>query len=257
VHDEFKAGVKFDDVLDLYVFDKQLRLMLLDAIERIEIALRVDVALHLGKHDSKAHLDVKYHHNTFSVPKYAGQPSRFESWQSKFNKSFTDSREDFVGHFKQKYPTCQLPIWMAVELWDFGMLSVYIDNLKDAYKASLASQYELETYKLLGSWLHTINIVRNVCAHHGRLWNRVLAAKPQYPKANEAALLRPMVENKVPANRLFATMCIIQYFMRYISPNSNWHERMKELMANFPDSEYINHKMMGVIDEWDSWLLWE
>jgi abortive infection bacteriophage resistance protein len=97
----------------------------------------------------------------------------------------------------------------------------------------------------------------NICAHHGRLWNRVLTAQPKYPQTNEAALLRPMVENKVPANRIFAAMCIIQYFMRYINPSSDWHERLKELMNEFPDSQHISPEMMGAIDQWDSWLLWE
>lgn len=256
VQDEFKDDVRFEDIIQLYAFDKQLRLILLDAIEHIEIALRVDVALNLGIYDSKAHLNTKYYHEYFSIAKHSGQSSGFELWQNKFNKSFMESREDFVVHFKQKYPKCQLPIWMAVELWDFGTLSMFINNLKDKYKAPIADQYGLKTYKLLGSWLHTINIVRNICAHHGRLWNRVLAAKPQYPKSTEATLLSPMVVNQVPANRIFAAVCIIQYLMRYISPNNNWCDKIKAHMSSFPYSLHVNHKMMGVVDQWDQWSLW-
>ena len=253
VLDEFKHNVRFDDILALYVFDKRLRLMMLDAIERIEIALRVDIALQLGKHDAKAHLSSKYLYDTFSSP----PALKFEDWKNKFQKSFLESKEDFVVHFKAKYPECELPIWMAVELWDFGMLSKYIANLKDEYKHPIVQKYGLNTNKLLVSWLHTINIVRNICAHHGRLWNRVMSAKPQYPKQNEAILLIPMLDNRVPSNKIFAAMCIIQYFMHQISPNSSWHRRLVDLLNGFPKSPHISINMMGVKDEWQYWQLWE
>lgn len=257
VLDEFKDSVRFDDILALYVFDKKLRLILLDAIERIEVALRVDVSLYLGEHNSKAHLDPSYLYSHFSEIRSGQRTSRFEDWVQKFQKSFKDSREDFVLHFKEKYPNCDLPIWMAVELWDFGTLSKYMDNLKDAYKAPIARQYGLETNKLIGSWLHTINVVRNICAHHGRLWNRVIATKPMYPKSHEAFLLRQMVENGVPPNRIFSAICIIQYLMRQISPNSHWHTRLVDCINNFPVSPYTNIAMMGFKDDWQLWQLWE
>lgn len=255
--DEFKENVRFDDILALYVFDKRLRLMLLDAIERIEVALRVDVALSLGRHNSQAHLDRNFVYAPFSELRPDQERSKYDEWVLKFRKTFINSREDFVQHFKTKYPNCELPIWMAVELWDFGTLSMYVGNLKDVYKAPIARQYGLDTIKLLSSWLHSINNVRNICAHHGRLWNRVIAATPQYPKINEALLLRPMVENSVPSNRVFAVMCVIQYLMKHISPNSSWHTRMVDLMGSFPASEHINIGMMGVKDNWQYWQLWE
>ncbi len=249
VHDDFKDGVQFDDILALYVFDKRLRLLLLDAIERIEVSLRVAVALELGKHDAEAHLKPHFLHGTAT--------SIFNDWQKKYAKAFHDSREDFAMHFKEKYPRSDMPIWMATELWDFGMLSKYVGNLKDAYKKPIAARYQLERVELLKSWLHSINVVRNICAHHGRLWNRVMVAKPKYPAHDDALLLRPMVEQHIPANRIFATMCIIQYFMHYISPNSSWKERVTNLIDAFPASPHINVGMMGVPESWQNWALWQ
>lgn len=257
VLDQFKAGVRFDDILALYVFDKRLRLALLDAIERIEVALRVGVALELGKHSAGAHLEPRFMYDSFSQLGYGRSTSQFQDWQQKFQKTFGESREDFVVHFKAKYPQSDLPIWMATELWDFGMLSKYFANLKDEYKMPIAGRYSLQTVKLLVSWLHTINVVRNICAHHGRLWNRVMVKTPKYPKAKEAVLLRPMVENKVPDNRIFAAMCIIQYFMHHVSPNSSWNNRVVDLVSHFPESPYINTTMMGIPDGWQYWQLWE
>ena len=169
VLDDFKENVRFDDILALYVFDKRLRLTLLDAIERIEVALRVDVALQLGRHNHKAHLDAQFLYGSFAEVPGGGSSSKYQDWQRKYQKAFVDSRDDFVVHFKTRYPQCELPIWMATELWDFGMLSKYVANLKDAYKAPIALQYGLNTNKLLRSWLMSINIIRNICAHHGRL----------------------------------------------------------------------------------------
>ena len=255
--DQFKENVAFDDILALYVFDKRLRLILLDAIERIEVALRVDVALQLGMHDSKAHLDRRYLHSSFSQIVEGYSTSQFQDWERKFRKAFNSSRDDFVMHFKAKYPRCDLPIWMATELWDFGMLSRYIHNMKDVYKEPIAHTYGLQNNKLLVSWLHSINDVRNICAHHGRLWNRVMATKPRYPRDKEAPILIPIITNAVPSNRIFATICIIQYFMRLISPNSNWHRRLIDLISKFPESPYVNSTMMGVKDEWQDWPLWK
>src|SRR5690606_6228999 len=123
-----------------------------------------------------------------------------------------------------------MPIWMAAELWDFGLLSKLIGGMKDAYIDPIAKGYGVQTYKIFRSWTHTINIVRNICAHHGRLWNRVLTVTSPYPRENEAISLSVLKEHSVPANRLFATLCIIQYFMAQISPNSTWKKRVKNLL---------------------------
>jgi len=246
--DDYKDDVHFHDIIALYVFDKSLRLLMMDAIQRIEIALRVNIALELGKYDVEAHLSPDYLYPTFTA---------FEGWKKKFQKSFAESREDFVVHFKEKYPQDALPIWMAVELWDFGMLSKYIAQLKDRYKVPIVQNYGISTHKLLVSWLHTLNIVRNISAHHGRLWNRVITAKPQYPKYAEASLLQNMVNDNIPENRIFAVICIIQYLMKYISPNSSWGNRMVELIHNFPSSPHTTVNMMGIRGNWEKWSLWE
>jgi abortive infection bacteriophage resistance protein len=260
VHDDFKDNIQFDDIIALYVFDKRLRLLLLDAIERIEVSLRVAVALEMGRHDALAHMNPHFHYDNFFKPylrKNGETKSDFEEWKKKYNKSFKDSHEDFVQHFKEKYPQNDMPIWIATELWDFGMLSIYTGNLKDVYKIPIAAHYGIGRVNVLESWLRSINVVRNICAHHGRLWNRVMAIKPKYPANNDALLLHPLSQHGVSTNRIFATMCIIQYFMQHISPNSSWNKRVIKLIDDFPNSPYINLEMIGVKEGWKHWDLWQ
>lgn len=255
VLDAFKPEATFEDIHALYVFDKRLRLLLLDAIERIEIALRVDVALELGRHCPYSHTNPDYFHQKFVNP--PPPKSRFDAWKDKHEKAFLSSSDDFAKHFKDKYPYSSMPIWMATELWDFGMLSKLIGGVKDIYIAPIARNYDVQTYRTFRSWTRTINVVRNICAHHGRLWNRVLAISPLYPNANEAGLLAPLKEENVPANRLFATLCIIQYFMGQISPNSTWKQRLQTHLQELPVSPYISPNSLGAPADWESWTLWQ
>lgn len=247
--DSFKPNVTFEQVHALYVFDKRLRLLLLDAIERIEIALRVDVTLELGRHTRYAHIQKEFFQQTFV-------DGKFSEWQSKSQKALLSSSDDFVKHFKKKYPQSPMPIWMAAELWDFGLLSKLIYGMKDIYVAPIAQGYAIHTYKTFRSWLHVLNIVRNICAHHGRLWNRVLTVLP-YPRGSEIPLLAELRTYQVPANRLFAVLCIIQYFMGQISPNSTWKQRVKEHLSQLPESPYISPVALGLVDGWSDWHLWK
>ena len=117
VEDNFRPGTTFQQVMDLYVFDKRLRLLLLDAIERVEIALRVDIALLIGTRDPWAHRDSKQLRGRFvkQVNPQTGKTG-FQDWLERLDDNFTRSREEFVKHFKMKYAGEHLPVWIAIEL---------------------------------------------------------------------------------------------------------------------------------------------
>ncbi len=254
VLDEFKDGVTFANIHDLYIFDKHLRMTLLDAIERIEIALRVDISLQFGKQNPLAHLDRSFINDRYLKPNEKGS-ILYDEWIDKYRQTFSNSRDTFVEHFKEKYSKSELPIWMATELWDFGMLSKYYGYVKGYHKTPIAAHYDLKSPDILGSWLRCINIIRNICAHHGRLWNRALVATPSYPSAADNPLLSPVV-SQVSSTRLFAIICIIQYLMSFISPHSRWNVRFIELVEDFPVSPYLSTQMMGMPEGWQGWALW-
>jgi abortive infection bacteriophage resistance protein len=182
VEDDFRSGTTFQQVMDLYVFDKRLRLLFLDAIERIEVALRVDIALLIGLRDPWAHRDPSQLHGNFTkkINPLHGETDH-KKWLERLDQTFERSKDEFVKHFKRKYVGEEPPIWIAIELWDFGMLSVFLSGMQVHDKETLAAKYGIQRHALLTSWVRNLNNVRNMCAHHGRLWNRSPADQVECP----------------------------------------------------------------------------
>jgi abortive infection bacteriophage resistance protein len=139
VEDDFRTGATFQQVMDLYVFDKRLRLLFLDAIERIEVALRVDVALLIGARDPWAHRNPAQLHGNFTkkINPLHGQ-TEYTKCIERLDQTFDRSKDEFVKHFKRKYVGENPPIWIAIELWDFGMLSMFLSGMMVADQEQLA-----------------------------------------------------------------------------------------------------------------------
>lgn len=231
--DDFRPGTDFGHVIDLYVFDKKLRLLFLDAIERIEVALRVDVALIMGQrspwvHRAPAELDGKFSRQQ----NYRGV-TRHSEWLIRLDETVRRSQEEFVQHFTSKYQD-PLPIWMAIELWDFGMLSHFLGGMKHADINSLSTKYGLQRRELLTTWMRSINHIRNICAHHARLWNRSPSDQPKPPRPGEVQLLEHLAMNTVAQTRLYAVAAVTQYLLRTINPTTGWATRLKAHFATFP-----------------------
>jgi abortive infection bacteriophage resistance protein len=256
VTDKFRPGTTFERAVDLYVFDKRLRLLFLDAIERIEVALRVDAALLLSVRDPLAHRDPLQVHRNFAT-KIEGKTglTRHAAWIGRLDKATAQSKEEFVSRFQAKYSS-PLPIWIAVELWDFGMLSHFVSGMKHPDLVTLAGAYQLTRPELLASWIRNINNVRNVCAHHGRLWNRDLTDDPKRLKPGEIPALDHVFIPGAATSRIYTTGSIIQHFMRQVSPHSSWGTRFKQHIATFPAGPGITLFHAGFRPDWEAQALW-
>lgn len=191
--DDFLPGSSFQHALELYVFDKRLRLLVLDAIERIEVAVRVDVAYQLGAQDPFAHTNPSLLHGNFTkkIQVRTGK-TRHQEWLEKYNQVLVRSKEDFVRHYKQKYGL-PLPIWVSVELWEFGMLSTFYQGMSVVDKSVIAAKYGVPDWQVMESWLRSMNFVRNVAAHHSRLWNKNLVDQPKMPSAGDIPAFDPII----------------------------------------------------------------
>ncbi|NGM24301.1 Abi family protein [Roseomonas stagni] len=258
VLDTFKPGTEFRLVYELYVFDKKLRMIMLDAIERVEIGMRVDVALLLGSRNPLAHRDPNQLHRRFVQYDHV-------DWLRKLDEATAAAREEFVKSFNAKYSS-PLPIWMAVELWDFGMLSRFVGGMLDVDSSKLAQAYGLPKRDQLKSWLRSINTVRNICAHHGRLWNRSLAA-PGLPHYGAVPLLDHLIQkpaqptpeplaNSLSPTRIYAVAAAMQFLLRKINPSTSWARRLKEHMKTFPSAPSIGIEHAGFPPNWESLPLW-
>lgn len=257
VLDGFESGTEFRHAVDLYVFDKRLRLLFLDAIERIEVGLRVDIALILGARDPWAHRIPAHLHGNF-----ARRPNRrtgrvsHNDWLRRLDDLTHRSREEFVRHYKAKY-TSPLPIWMAIELWDFGLLSTFLSGMTAADQETIARKYGLPRRELLTSWVRSINHIRNICAHHSRLWNRSPTDQPKPPRDGEIALLDHLAADPDGQTRLYAPATAMQFLLRTINPATSWSSRLKAHFRTFPVAPGIAIRHTGFPAGWERQPLWQ
>jgi abortive infection bacteriophage resistance protein len=255
--DHFKADTNLQQVIHLYVFDKRLRLLVLDAIERIEVALRVDIAFTLGSRDPFAHTNMKLLHGSFvkQVNPSTGR-TRYQDWMAKHTLAVARSRDDFVKHFDSKYGS-RLPIWVSVELWDFGMLSTFFKGMKVVDQSAIAARYGIPDWQLLQSWLRSLNFVRNVAAHHSRLWNKNLIDQPKLPKAGAMPDFDAVIGVPDVTTRLFVVLCITLHLLRAVCPNSSWPKRLRQELMAFPTIQGLSVADMGFPAGWETQPLWK
>lgn len=216
---QFRPGTCFNDVLNLYIFDRELRLLVLDAIERVEVSVRCQWAYQLAHyHGPHAHLDP-----TLALNQY--------HWQNNLKRltdEVTRSDETFIRHLMATYSEPLPPVWAVCEVMSLGLLSRWYNSLKPMpTRRAIASVYGIDE-GVLQSWLHHLSLVRNVCAHHSRLWNREFSITPQDPKSKPALLRGEFV---VGSRKLYNTLVILLFFMDTIAPQHQWRNRLKALIA--------------------------
>jgi abortive infection bacteriophage resistance protein len=251
--DVFLPESHFENVVGLYVFDKKLRLLALDALERIEMALRVDVAYLLGKKDPLAHENPACFHGNFTKKiiengRDKGK-TQYELWFDKYSSHLQRSRKEaFVQHNFAEYGA--LPIWVAIELWDFGLLSKLFAGMQYADQQLIAVKYGAKDGRSFAQWLRSLNYIRNISAHHSRLWNVNIVEIASTPSS---------WTNELNNKRPFFYFCIIQTLLKVICPNSSWGERFKNVLKmDFPrlTNKAVSLNDFGIIENWEEWSLW-
>jgi len=244
--DTFRPGTTFECVWCHYTFDRRLRLIVMDAIERVEVSVRTQLIYALA-HDSGA----------FGYTKPEALPNlslgEYTRWIEEINKEASRSREVFVEHFKNKYGDTHafLPLWIIGEIMSFGCMLTMYTGISDNIKKGIAAYYGIPAM-VLTSWLHTTNVIRNICAHHGRLWNRELGVRPFIPRKNKYPEWHEPV--LIPQNRIFGFLTILRYLLRIMAPQTKWQSRLFELLDEYPE---ISRLSMGFPDNWKDSPLWK
>lgn len=239
----FHVDVTFEQIIKLYVFDRKLRLLIFDAIEKIEIALRTQIIYHFAlTHGSHWQLKPELYRN----------PERFANHLDSLKKEIDRSNETFIDHYTNKYtsPT-EPPSWMSLEVSSMGLLSKIFQNLKKgSEKLAITSHFGLKDVSVIENWILCFSTLRNICAHHGRVWNRRLI-QIKLPTHPTHAFLK---NKSVYTNKLYATLSCIEYVLKQISPGSTCSQRLKELMKTCPLAQT---KEMGFPKNWLEEELWE
>jgi abortive infection bacteriophage resistance protein len=256
VEDDFLPGTTFSQVMDLYVFDKRLRLIFFDAIERIEIALRVDIALLLGARSQLAHRDPLLFDTRFGVTRNTTGETQHGKWLAKLDKAYLLSSEEFVKHFRFRYPSDFPPIWVAIEMCDFGAIAKMLEGMKYNDRVALARRYSLPRPELLVAFIKNINSIRNLCAHHSRLWNRSPEFRIALPMRGEIPLLTHLIDDVNANSRLYATAAALQFILRRVNPSTAWAQRLKKAMTTLPTVNGITAAKAGFPAGWENLALW-
>ncbi len=258
----YRPGTTLDHARSIIDFDRQLRMLVMDGLERIEVAVRMQIGYVLGRTSPFAHIDSANFTATFTsegTDPVTGKPtpSSYTTWLQRVDERRAHSDERFVAHFREKYDD-RIPVWALTEILELGQLSVLYRGLRQQDAEEIALAFGVPTKKLMVSWLASLNYVRNVAAHHARLFNRKLQYAPARPKIGRVPLLDHL-RHEETAKGIFGTynaLAVIAYLLASIDAETQWQRRLVALLHVFPTSHVLSTSSMGVPLEWESLDLW-
>lgn len=239
----FREGASLAEVWRLYTFDRQLRLVCLDAVERVEVYLRARLA-HLLARD----------YGPFGYLDSSGLPRLGEERRMRFiarcRAEYARSSEPFAVHFREKYGEVHdmPPIWMLANMMDLGSVITLYRGASAAIRNEIASELGVAA-RVLDSWLVSINTLRNCCAHHARLWNREFGTRPKIPR--DPCWHDPV---EIGNGRLFGLLTVLSFLLETTAPKTRWRERLCVLLASLPTDD-LRH--MGFPEDWERCPIWE
>lgn len=221
--DRFVVNTNFTDVLNLYFFDRKLRLLFLNALERIEKSFKTQFVYHLS---------IKYGHN------YLTEDSAFSSHLEKFRVNIKSSKEPFIKQFHDKYSDEYPPLWILVETLSFGdVLNIFSWSLKTKDRKDIARFYGIG-WEYLSSWLANLREIRNICAHYSRLWNRKITKNVKKDKF--CSFFRY-------DNHIFDSIIVTKILLNTVSPTYDFTAEVKALVKEYQ----IDVSQMGFPENWD------
>lgn len=256
--DEFEPNHSFEQVVALYNFDESLRRLILEALAIIEIQLRTKVAYYAGKHDPFIHLrrDKLNEEKCSIVPKRSLEDS-YSIWTKKYKKQLDRARsEDFIRHHQEKYGS-ELPIWMATEILDFGSISKLFDFLPKRIKNEIAPSFGALEGEVVAGWIRNFNYIRNVAAHHSRLWNRLIVTRIKAPNRNvvDSGIFH-LADDPIQFTKIYPSLALVAYVLSFLEPESDWRIRLIALIDGFPKIDGIGLETMGFPRDWQNLAIW-
>jgi abortive infection bacteriophage resistance protein len=247
VEHKFKPNSKFADVIALYNFDRELRILLFDVIEKLEISLRTKMIYHLS------HEFNPWWFQNFDLFK---DSRALVKTLSNLEQEVARTKDITIkSHFKKHKDDLRFPpAWKSLEQTSFGALSKLYGNLKNPIKSkdTIAKEYGAVNHTYLPSWLQSISQIRNHCAHHSRLWNRNLPGAPKL-------LSKPPFNwiSEVPRQHeflyLYVHLCLMKYMLNIVQPKNHFTEKLENLFIKYPN---VDPNALGMKPSWQKEPLW-
>ena len=228
---------------------------MLDGLERIEVFVRSVIAHELGRGKRKeagtgldipeplAWKDPEYINGKF-LKKRGHKPSLWEEWQSKHSNLIERSREDCIVWHKRNDK--EMPFWVVIEAWDFGTMSKYYGMLNDKYRQRICARLGISDKRetgVLQAWLMEMNILRNRCAHHTRIWNQQsskVLALPSHEKFDDIR------GNHNTLTRLYGVIRAMWFLIEQIGPSSCWMKEVESLINALPTVPGCHQSSIGL-----------
>lgn len=244
----FKPRSTFENVIAIYNFDRELRLLIFDVIERIEIGFRTKLIYHLSHEispwwfeDSSNFKNAVEHKETLLA----------------IDRELNQTKEVFIKEHRKIYhsETRRPPAWKTLEVASLGNISKLYGNLLPTIvsKNTIAAEMGTVNHTFLPSWLQSITQIRNICAHHGRLWNKNLPGRPKLLSKPP----NPWIANVPPASEhhiLYVHLCCMKYLMNVVNPGNHFTQQLSAMLSKYPN---IDTNALGLKFNWQNEPLWQ
>ena len=251
-----KPNTYFEDVIDRYNFDRHLRLILFDAIERIEVALRTKMIYHLSiSYGGLWYLETSlFDSKTITVNNLTKTIHQLtlEDLKTEFNRS----QEVFIKDQRYRFPNQDADAWKILEVATMGTLSKLYKCLKHDLpeKALIAKEMGLNLHSELSSWLEAINYIRNIIAHHSRLWSRNMVKKPTDHLNNPKGFWFANPLTSVQTKKPFLIISCMVYLCNQITPN---HQIKTKVLKLIEENPKIPIYKLGFLNNWENEPIWK
>ncbi|WP_034651719.1 Abi family protein [Corynebacterium vitaeruminis] len=259
---DFLPGTTFEQVQSLYQFDTEIGNKLVEALEKIELSLRFHVSNRLGFYHPFAHRINKFLRQSHTVwiasPECIKLP-KHQEWLEDYTREEMRSQGDFVRHFTSNYGP-HLPVWAATEVMTFGTLSRLFQQMPEEDCKLIAARMGIidktggGDAKTFSNWINHFRYLRNCCAHHSRVWNRVFDQSLSTP---QVAALPDLSEFSRLPHKLYKSIMAIRFILARIEPDSSWHIEILAQITAFTQASGIPLGDMGFPEDWKNQKIWQ
>lgn len=242
---DFLPNTKFNYIVELYDFDRAIRLLILDAIERLEVALRAAIINPLAElYSPHWYLERNHYSNENHFN------STLKNIQKETNPSSSKNKKALaLTHYYQKYNCPSLPpIWLVCEKLSFGALSKFFSVLNIDRRKIIAKYTWTYPEHLLSSWFRSLSSLRNICAHQDRVWNNSIHSYP--PIAH-----RSYKSDFIPSTTFYSRAVVIQLLLKNLDLNNWWRDELTNLLASCSHVDPKKH--LGFPDNWQKNPVWQ
>ena len=234
---QFKTGVTFEEIWDLYLFDRELRLLVTKALELIEVAFRVAISETMSlKHGTHWYLEPAHFKNQqlyYGMIKHIGEVCELHD---------DPAVKKYFAHYN--HPELP-PSWVIIENLSFGTCTNIFRNIKTlGDKKAICEIFQYHP-TAIESWIYALRYVRNICAHHSRLWNRWFVVSPKMSYLFGSDFKKEKT--------FYAQAIIIEKLSQSIEPKLKWKNELYELLKSCRN---VPITQMGFSSNWQAEELW-